>query len=61
MIERLKLPVAESDLHALAELLVDAVDSGAAVSFLSVTPEQALDHAPLHGRMRGIQRGTLLQ
>jgi hypothetical protein len=22
---------------------------------------QALDHAPLHGRMRGIQRGTLLQ
>jgi ribosomal protein S18 acetylase RimI-like enzyme len=43
VIERLKLPVAESDLHALAELLVDAVDSGAAVSFLSVTPEQALD------------------
>ena len=43
IIERLKTPVSEADLRALAELLVDAVDSGAAVSFLTVTPEQALD------------------
>ena len=34
-IERLQLPVADSDLRALAELLVDAVESGAAVSFLA--------------------------
>lgn len=38
-IERLKLPVSEADLHSLALLLVDAVESGAAVSFLS-----PLDH-----------------
>ena len=43
MIERLVLPATETDLHGLAELLVDAVDSGAAVSFLTVTREQALD------------------
>jgi acetyltransferase len=34
-IERLRLPVCGADLRALAELLVDAVDSGAAVSFLA--------------------------
>lgn len=34
-IERLNPPVADSDLRALAELLVDAVESGAAVSFLA--------------------------
>lgn len=34
MIERLILPVSDSDLRALAQLLVDAVESGAAVSFL---------------------------
>jgi GNAT superfamily N-acetyltransferase len=34
-IERLRLPVSDSDLRALAELLVDAVESGAAVSFLA--------------------------
>jgi len=33
-IERLRPPVADADVRALAELLVDAVDSGAAVSFL---------------------------
>ncbi len=44
MIERLKAPVSEADLHALAALLVDAVDSGAAISFLApLTPEQAED------------------
>jgi len=43
MIERLKPPVSEADLRSLCELLVDAVDSGAAVSFLSVTPGQAAD------------------
>ena len=43
MIERLAPPVSEADLRSLALLLVDAVDSGAAVSFLSVTEEQALD------------------
>lgn len=34
IIERLTIPCAERDLHALAAVLVDAVDSGAAVSFL---------------------------
>ncbi len=34
MIERLVLPVGDSDLRSLAELLVDAVGPGAAVSFL---------------------------
>ncbi len=34
-IERLAAPVSAGDLRALAALLVDAVDSGAAVSFLS--------------------------
>jgi GNAT superfamily N-acetyltransferase len=41
-IERLALPASEPDLRALALLLVDAVASGAAVSFLgSLTVEQA--------------------
>jgi GNAT superfamily N-acetyltransferase len=35
MIERLVPPVRDSDCHGLAELLVDAVESGAAVSFLA--------------------------
>jgi predicted N-acetyltransferase YhbS len=43
MIERLAPPVSESDLRSLARLLVDAVDSGAAVSFLSLDETQALD------------------
>jgi len=44
VIERLKPPVSESDLQSLAELLIDAVESGAAVSFLApLTPEQAAD------------------
>ena len=34
-IEQLTLPVHDSDIRALAELLIDAVDSGAAVSFLA--------------------------
>jgi acetyltransferase len=34
-IERLRPPVSDSDLRALAALLVDAVESGAAVSFLA--------------------------
>ena len=34
MIERLIPPVADSDFRSLAQLLVDAVESGAAVSFL---------------------------
>ena len=42
-IERLAPAVSEADLRALAALLVDAVDSGAAVSFLSLTESQALD------------------
>ena len=42
LIERLALPVGDSDLRALARLLVDAVDSGAAVSFLApLTVERA--------------------
>ena len=43
MIERLLPPVSEEDLRSLAQLLVDAVESGAAVSFLSLTETQALD------------------
>jgi GNAT superfamily N-acetyltransferase len=43
MIERLPPPVSESDLRALAALLVDAVDSGAAVSFITVTQAEAED------------------
>jgi GNAT superfamily N-acetyltransferase len=35
VIEQLTPPVSDSDVRALAELLVDAVDSGAAVSFLA--------------------------
>ena len=41
MIERLKLPVSEADLQALAEVLADTVESGAAVSFLSLTRAEA--------------------
>ena len=41
MIERLKLPVSEADLGALANVLADAVESGAAVSFLSLTREES--------------------
>ena len=43
MIERLKLPADWKDLEALAVLLVDAVESGAAVSFVTLTHGQALD------------------
>jgi ribosomal protein S18 acetylase RimI-like enzyme len=43
MIERLSPPASEADLRSLALLLVDAVESGAAVSFLTVTEAQALD------------------
>lgn len=43
MIERLEPPVREADLAALADLLVDAVASGAAVSFLTVSRELALE------------------
>jgi acetyltransferase len=44
MIEQLILPVSDSDLRALAQLLVDAVESGAAVSFLApLTLERAED------------------
>jgi GNAT superfamily N-acetyltransferase len=35
VIERLKLPAGEADVRGLAHLLVDAVESGAAVSFLA--------------------------
>jgi|SRR6476646_665678 len=35
MIERLSSPVSDRDIRALGELLVDAVDSGAAISFLA--------------------------
>ena len=42
LIEQLARPVNDSDLRALAHLLVDAVDSGAAVSFLApLTVERA--------------------
>ena len=39
-LERLVPPVAEADLESLAHLLIDAVDSGAAVSFLAPLPLQ---------------------
>ena len=35
LIERLTLPAGDADVRALAELLIDAVDAGAAVSFLA--------------------------
>lgn len=41
MIERLRPPVSVADLRSLAALLVDAVDSGAAVSFISLTQAEA--------------------
>jgi ribosomal protein S18 acetylase RimI-like enzyme len=42
MIERLIPPISDRDVRALGELLVDAVDSGAAVSFLApLTLERA--------------------
>jgi GNAT superfamily N-acetyltransferase len=37
-LERLAQPVADADLDALAQLLIDAVESGAAVSFLAPLP-----------------------
>lgn len=41
-VERLSLPVADADLRGLAQLLVDAVQSGAAVSFVApLTLERA--------------------
>lgn len=41
-IERLRQPVSDDDVRALAQLLVDAVESGAAVSFLApLTLERA--------------------
>jgi GNAT superfamily N-acetyltransferase len=44
MIERLIPPVGDADLRGLGELLVDAVESGAAVSFLApLTLERAED------------------
>jgi GNAT superfamily N-acetyltransferase len=43
-IERLPFPPSDSDLRALAQLLVDAVESGAAVSFLApLTVDRARD------------------
>ena len=42
-IERLKPPVSEADLGALADLLVDAVAAGAAISFIEITRAQAED------------------
>ena len=41
MIERLTTPVSEADLRALADVLADAVESGAAISFLAVTRDEA--------------------
>src|SRR5436853_450028 len=41
MIERLTQPVSGSELRPLAQILVDAVESGAAVSFLSLTVAEA--------------------
>jgi GNAT superfamily N-acetyltransferase len=44
MIERLTPPVSDTDIRGLARLLVDAVESGAAVSFLApLTLERAED------------------
>jgi len=44
VIERLEPPVSEADLQSLVLLLVDAVESGAAVSFLApLSPAQAED------------------
>ncbi|HZM00661.1 MAG TPA: hypothetical protein VFD43_10455 [Planctomycetota bacterium] len=45
MIERLQAPVSAADLAGLAALLVDAVDSGAAVSFLAPLTIEAAEAA----------------
>jgi ribosomal protein S18 acetylase RimI-like enzyme len=64
VIERLKLPVSESDLGALAEVLADAVASGAAVSFLALTRAEAeswwrkLLAAPASGAILLVARDT---
>lgn len=43
-IERLVTPASDADLRSLAELLIDAVASGAAVSFMSdLTPDRAVE------------------
>lgn len=42
-IERLPLPASDADVRALAELLVDAVDSGAAVTFLPPLPVECAE------------------
>ena len=42
-IDRLRSPVSDDDLRALARLLVDAVDSGAAVSFVSPLAMEAAE------------------
>jgi len=44
MIERLTLPVGGADLRALAHLLMDAVESGAAVSFLAPLRLEAAEY-----------------
>jgi GNAT superfamily N-acetyltransferase len=43
VIERLTLPVADADIRNLAALLVDAVDSGAAVSFVAPLRREAAE------------------
>lgn len=58
-IERLRAPVSDADVQALAELHVDAVDSGAAVSFLAPLPlAQAV--AWWRDAMRGIADGVIV-
>jgi acetyltransferase len=43
-IEQLVLPVSDSDLRALAQLLVDTVESGAAISFLPPLTLERAEH-----------------
>ncbi|MGE0354403.1 MAG: N-acetyltransferase family protein [Gemmatimonadales bacterium] len=58
MIERLHLPVSDTDLRALARLLVDAVESGAAVSFMApLTPTAAEDW--WRGTVAGARDGAI--
>jgi GNAT superfamily N-acetyltransferase len=43
-IERLATPASDADLHALAQLLVDAVESNAAVTFMGPLPLHRAEH-----------------
>ncbi len=61
-IERLNSPVSDSDFRDLASLLLDAVDSGAAVSFLApltLDAKRGVTAEHLYRRMGWTHAGTI--